>query len=102
MTILTFFLVEHLEWLHQPVLHALYDTHLGLGLVLHHPDGEGHCAELLGHVAEELPGVLALEHVGLVRLLVHGDLGVLFPALKKLKKGVLIKLCTIGSKIAAT
>lgn len=62
---------------------ALYDAHLGLGLVLHGAEGEGHGAEPLADVGEELAGVLHLQHVRLVRLLVNGDLGILFTTLQK-------------------
>ena len=60
---------------------TLNDAHLGLGLVVHGPEGEGHHAELLGGLREELPRVLHLEHVRLVGLLVDGDLGVALAAL---------------------
>ena len=55
---------------------ALDDSHSSLGLILESPERERHRAELLGRLAEELPRVLHLQHVRLVRLLVDGDLRV--------------------------
>lgn len=71
----------YLEGLDELVGDALDDAHLGLGLVVHGPEREGHHAELLGGLRVELPRVLHLEHVRLVGLLVDGDLGVALAAL---------------------
>ena len=79
--VFAFLLVQHLERLYELMRDALHDAHFGLRLVLHGPEREGHGSESLGHVGEEFPGVLHLQHVRLVGLLVDRDFGVLFPAL---------------------
>ena len=78
---LTILFVENLEGFNEPVSDALDDAHSSLGLVLESPERERHRAELLGRLAEELPGVFHLQHVRLVRLLVDGDLRVALTAL---------------------
>lgn len=77
---ITFSFVQNLERFHQLVAAALDDPHLGLGLVLEGAQVERHAAEPLGGGAVKVSGVFHLQHIGFLRLLVDGDLGVLLPA----------------------
>ena len=78
--VLTFLFIQDLERYNKLVCHTLHHPHFGLCLAVQRPQVEGHGAELLVDLGEELAGVLHLQHVGLVRLLVDGDFGIFLAA----------------------